>query len=327
MEILGRQVEVGVAVESARGTAESTPARWMRKVTATFVHKVTKAKDDAVRGRLEESEGARVTQKWYAGDLTGILHADMLGYFLYSIYGAVSSALVSGSSMAYDHTFTLEQSATHPTLTVFAKDGSVAQAAFGGALVGKLELSATVDDYLRFTASVEGCTENSDSSSPSYATEFDFIGRDVSVKIASTEAGLAGATALKVKNATVRWDVGSIRNHVFGSYNPDAMYNSKMAIEVELTRDFVDTTLRDLYTGDTATYMQITITGDADMDGDGSNPTVTLVLNKAQVMEWDRTSGADELVGETVKISGFFNATDAAQSSVVLRNLTEAYAA
>lgn len=322
-EIIGREIEVGLATEAVRGTAESTVDKWARNVIATIVERAEHVDDDSTRGKLEDMEGRRVVQKWVEGDLQGITHADMIGYLYASLYGKVASAVVSGS--VYDHVFTLKQNIEHQSLTIFGKDGDAQQIKCAGCMINTLSLNASVDDYLRFTAGVIGRTAEDDTSSPSYDTEYDFIGRDITIKIADTEGGLSGATAIKAKEVTLTHDQGGIRDHVFGSYNPDDIYNAKHMIEGSFVLNFVDETYKDLYLGDTAKYMSITIEGDADIGG-GNNPSITYILNKVMFNDWNREGGNDELVTEPISFKAYYNETDGKASQVTLRNLTSSYA-
>ncbi len=321
-EIIGKQIEVGLAVEETRGTPQSAAEKWYKNVTATIVERSEKAVDDSNRNRLEDSLGTRITRKWIEGDLEGIVHADAIGYLFYNVYGAVVSAVVSGS--VYDHTFSVQNGIQHPSLTIIAKDGGNSQDAFSNGMVGSLELVAAVDDYIRFTGSFMASSPTANVDTPSYDTEYDFVGKDVEVKFAATEGGLAGATATKVKAATVRWDQGLISDHVLGSYTPDDIYDAQHMLEVELTPNYEDDTFKDLYTGDTYRYMQITITGSQDIGG-GNNPTITLICNRVQVMDWNREGGRDEIVTQPITVKCFYNETDGETSSLVLRNLTTEY--
>jgi hypothetical protein len=97
-----------------------------------------------------------------------------------------------------------------------------------------------------------------------------------------------------------------------------------MMIEGEFTLNFDATTFKDLYLADTYKYMQIKIQGDANLGG-GSNPTITITLNRVQIMDWNREGGNDELVTQPVSFKAFYNPTDGEQSTTVLRNLTEEY--
>ena len=321
-EIVGRQIEAGVGVEYTRGSEPAGPEKWFKNVMASIVERAEKIVDDNKRGILEDSEGARVIRKWIEGELSGILHADAIGYILYNLYGAVSSSNVAGS--VYSHDFTLAQSIEHASLSIYAKDGAVQQKVYTNGMVASLELVASVDDYVRFTANFIAKQSASNSDSPSYDTEYDFIARDIVVKIADSEAGLSGASAIKVKNLTISWDTGLVRDHVVGSYFPDDIYNAKMSIEGEFTLNFGETTYKDLYLADTNKYMQIAITGETDL-GSGNYPTLTILLYKVRFMDWNREGGADELVTQPVRFKAFYNASDSAQSKVTLQNLTTEY--
>lgn len=321
-EIVGREIEFGVATEASRGSAESAADKWMRKVVANVVERATHALDDTTRGRLEDGEGRRKVQSFIEGDVEGIVHADVLGWLLSNIYGVCLTSNVAGS--VYSHVFSLGQNIQHPSLTLFAKDGGVQQKVYSNAMINTLELSASIDDYVRFTAGFLASVAASNSDTPSYDTEYDFVSKDITIKMADSEAGLAGATAIKAKDVSVAWDQGLLRDHVVGSYTPDDIYNARLMIEGSMTINFADETQKDLFLGDSSKYMSVTIQGAADL-GSGNNPTITIILNKVQIMDWNRSGAANELVTETISFRAFYNATDGEASTVTLQNLTSAY--
>ena len=322
MEIVGRQIEFGVATEASRGSAEATADKWMRKVTANVVERATHADDDTTRGRLEDGEGRRVVQKHVEGDVEGVLHVDVLGWLLSNIYGVVNTSTVTGSVKS--HVFTLRQNIQHQALTLFAKDGGVQQLTFAGAMINTLEINAAIDDYVRFTASFLAAVAANNSASPSYDTEYDFVARDITVKIADTEGGLAGATATKVKELNVTWDQGLLRDHVVGSYTPDDIYNARLMIEGSFVVNFADESFKDLYLSNASKYMSIVLEGEADI-GSSNHPTVTMVFNKVQLTDWNRDGGPNDLITETVNFRAYFNPSDSEQSTVTLKNLTASY--
>jgi hypothetical protein len=323
MEIIGRELQVGFATEAVRGTAESSVDRWLRNVTTNIIEKAEHVQDDTTRGVLEDMENRRVVKKYIEGDFEGIAQIDALGFLYASVYGKVSSSVVAGS--VYDHVFGVKQNTIHQSLTVFTKDGSVQNLKLAGCVVNTLEVSGSVDDFVRVKANIIGQTATDGSASPSYNTEYDFIGKDITIKLADSEAGLSGATAIKVKDFTITHDQGIIRDHVFGSYTPGDLYNSKNSIEGEITINFSDETYKDLYLGDSAKYMQIVIQGTSDLGG-GYYPTLTYVFNKVKITDWDRSGGNDELVTEKISFKAFYNETDSEASTVTLRNLTSSYA-
>ncbi len=320
-KIIGRDVEFGVAIEGTRNTAEATAQKWVKNVTADIEPKQTKVQDDNKRGRLEKHDGGRVVQKWFGGTVEGVMHIDTVGYFLNQLYGDCDTTTITGEVKS--NTFTLAQNIEHPTLTLFRKYGGVKQEKIAGASVLSMELSATVDDYLRMTAEVEGITTSADSSTPTYDTEYDFIGRDITIKLADTEVGLATATALNCKNVTITWEVENIRNHILGSYFAEANYNPDFSVSVNVTKDYEDTTFEELAGLDTYKYAQIHIEGEADLGG-GNSPSLTLTLNRVQVADdWSTSGGADELKTEDFTLNAYYNETDSEQSKVVLVNKTD----
>lgn len=322
MEIIGRDIQVGFATEAVRGVAETTVDRWGRNVSATILEKALHVQDDTKSGVLEDMEGRRVVQKYIEGDMEGIVHIDAIGYPFSSIYGGVTSTVVDGS--VYDHVFALKQNIEHQSISVFAKDGDAQQLVYAGCVVSTLELNATLDDYVRFTAGFVGQSATDDTSTPSFATEYDFIGSDITIKMADSEAGLSSATAIPGKSVNVKHDQGSIRDHVFGNKMPNNIYNAKSSIEGEFQLNFTDETYKDLYLSDDNKYMSITIQGDADLGG-GYHPTITYIFNNVYIEDWSRDGGADDLVTQPVKFKAYYNRADQKASTLTLRNLTSTY--
>lgn len=322
MEIIGRQIEVGLGLEETRGTAQTVAEKWYKKLNATIVQKVEKKVDESTRNRLEDSLGARIVKKWFEGDLEGNLHADAIGYVLYNLYGSETPVLVG--SGVYDHTFAMVNGIQHGSLSIFAKDGSNSQEVFSNGMVSTLELTANVDDYVKFKTSFMAKAASANSDTPSYDTEYDFVGKEITVKMADSEAGLSGATAIPLKELSLTWDTGLIRDHIVGAYEPDDLYNAKMMIEGEFTLNYADDTYKDLFASEDYKYLQIVIEGDA-LIGSTYHPTITILLNRVQVMDWNRDGGADELVAQPISFKAFYNETDGEQSTIVLRNLTTEY--
>ncbi|MFA5091687.1 MAG: phage tail tube protein [Candidatus Paceibacterota bacterium] len=321
-DIIGRQIELGVGVEPTRGTPPGTVERWAKKVKATVVERAQKTVDPSTRNRLEDSLGARVTTKWVEGVFEGVLHADLIGYFLYNLYGAVSSSWVA--SGVYQHTFSVGQSIQHPSLSLFAKDGSVQQKVYKRCMVRDVKLTAAINDLVRAAVQVIGADSATSAASPSYSTEYDFIARDITLKFAASEGALAAATAIKATDVELTIRQAVQPHHVIGSYVPDDIYNTDHGIDLKFTRAFTDTTFKDLFLADTYQYVQLTIQGAADI-GSGNNPTLTLTLNRAQVMDWNRDGEANSVVMEPIVVRAFYNESDGEMSTLVLKNKVAEY--
>ncbi len=322
MEFIGRQIDFGVGVEAVRGTAEATPDRNVRKVTCNIIPRSERVIDDTTFGRLEDAERVRTVRRWSEGDVEGIAHADVIGYFFYNLLGDITS---EADGVAYKHALTLDQTITHDTLTLFVKDSDVRQEKLANGVITTLELSASTDNYVRYTANFlakEGVEDTS--TYPDLATEYDFVSRDISVKVASSEAGLASATALKLTDLSINFNSNAEARFVFGDYSPDNIYNKQFAIEGSFTKAFADEEFLDNYKEDDFVYMEIMIDGEADL-GSGKTPYIKVLLNKVQITDWNRDSAGDDIVNEEVSFKAFYNTEDEQMVEVELRNTTEAY--
>ena len=320
-KIIGREVEAGFGVEKVRGTAQLTAEKWIKNTTAYIFEKSEVVNENSVRGVLEDSLNRRVVKKKVEGTLEGIVQVDAIGYLIYNVFGAVSTVDNTGT---YTHTFSVAQTNTHASLSTFIKEGAIQQKVFNNSMIGALTINASIDDYLRFNADFIASEGADNTDTPSYDTEYDFIGKDIVFKIADTEGGLAGATATCIKALDITFDQGLIEDYCFGAYNPADINNGKFSIEGTITKNRIDNTFKDLFLSDDSKYMQITITGGTVISG-VTYPSITILLNKAMVTDWSESGGADELVEETISFKGFYNATDTESGTVIITNLTSEY--
>lgn len=323
MEIIGKQLELGVALENTRGTAETTAEHWIKNVTASIQERAEHAIDDNSHGNLMDSDNRRVVKKWVEGSLEGILQVDVVPYFIYNIFGSISSSSVA--SGVYSHEITLDSSTIeHPSFTIFAKDGGVQQLAIANGMVSSLEINASMDDYCRFTTNIMASSATDNSDTPSYQAEQDFVGKDITIKISDTLVGLDTANAISAKEIGITFDTGAIVDYVLGNYTPEDIYNAKLSIEGNIVKNFKDETFKDLFLGDDSKYMEIAIVGSQDI-GSAENPSITITLNKVKITGWERSGGNDELVTESIDFKAFYNESNSSAGKVVIVNNTEEY--
>lgn len=321
-DIIGRQIEVGVATEYTRKAGKTTAEKWIKKITGIFLKKHDVKIDESQINRLEGASNERIVKTWVEGNIEGNVHIDAIGYFFYNIYGTDTESPVGTGG--YKHIFSLNQSIQHATLSFFAKYGAIVQEMYNGCMVGELEISAKPDDFVMFKASILGIDGVANADTPSYDTEYDFIGRDVAVKVATTEAGLTGATTLKLNEAVIKWTNNLAEKQVLGAYTNDDIENTELAIEGSISGYFEATTLKGYEEANTPIYMQIKIEGEATI-AVNQKPTITILLNKVLLKNRGISGGANEKVLETFDFKAFYNPTDTEASTVELINLTAEY--
>ena len=322
-EITGREIELGVAVESTRLTPETEATKWVKKVKATILEKVEIKIDESTMNTQEDAQNSRVVKKWSEGELEMNIHADAIGFFLYSLFGTATPSLIETG--VYSHALIVDtDEIQHPALTLFPKDGAVSQETFATCMISGFDIDIVGDDFCKFKANFIGGIPASNSDTPSYDTEYDFVGAEVEFKVAATEGGLAGASETKIKELHLSIDTGLIPNHVIGNYYPEDIYNAKFSITGSIVSDYVDEVYKDAWTAQTDMYSRITITGTT-LIGATKYASITITLHKMIVTDWSRDGGNDELVTQNIAIKGLLNTADAEAMELTLQNKTATY--
>jgi hypothetical protein len=318
--LIGREIEVGVGLESTRGTPIDL-IKSLKKTTFNVQAVVEKAIDESVCKDFEDASDIIVVKKQYVGDIDGTLHADSIGYFLLNVYGGVVSTAVDASVTS--HVFNLTDSKEHTALSIYRKDNDVDEDVYGGGVVKSLEITIKPQEILKYKASLVCATLGTSTETYTCDKEYAFVGKDVSIKVADTEAGLSSATALKVKEATIKYTPAILDEHYLGSYNSE-LYNGVLGLEIDITKNLENTTFKTMYEANTSKYMQIIIEGGVTI-GTASHPKITLVLNNAMITAYSADGAKDDLVEEKITFKAFRNRVDAKASQLTLVNLTDSY--
>ena len=324
-EYIGKFSEIGFTLENTRGTAEASPDKSAKKIEANFYKNVEKAEDESVVATVMDINKLRRTQEWYEGDVSMNLHADTIGYLLANIFGEVSSAIEGDG---YKHTFTQEEAISRQSFTTFVKEGDVKQEKIAGTVVSTLSLSAEQDGYVSAEIGLIGRSGEADTSSFSYDSEYDFIGKDITLTIGDSKAELDnGGTDIDIKSLTLDIDTGASADFVSdGDYTPHDIFQGNLSISGSIELNYDGTTLYDLYNSDNYKYMRIKIADDYAIGG-GASPTVQFDLHKVFVEDWERSSGQGDVVTQTISFRATYNedeATDPIWKAEVI-NSTELY--
>jgi hypothetical protein len=153
-KFIGRQQEVGVAVEATRGTPV-VPTFWIPKMNYNVEDKVLKAVFEGNYGVLAGGDDALVTSKWAEGDLEFEMQDKVLPYVLYSLFGSLSSASFNS---VYKHTLALGTTVQGKTLTLWMNDpinaaeSPTKSLAYAKAAVNNFELSAVLGELVKCRA-------------------------------------------------------------------------------------------------------------------------------------------------------------------------------
>ncbi len=333
-EHIGKFQEIGFSTEDERGVAEDSIDKSAKKIEADFYKQVEKTEDLSVVATVADIQKLRKVSSLFEGDVSMNLHVDTVGYLFSNIFGDVTTTeFEDGASEGlgvYEHDFEVDEDIKRQTLTTFVKDGDVKQLKVSNCVVDSFSLSVDQDDIISSDFSLVGTVAEDDSSEFSYDKEYDFIARDLEVKLASSKAGLSNSNGYCVKSLDIDIETGAEPNYCSdGNYEPSDVFQGALSISVDLNLDYTDTTFQDLYESDEPKYMRITITGDQDLvDEEGEDPkypTLEIDLTKVFVEDWDRDSSQDEVITQDVTIRAAYNEDDGEMVTAKLINKTESY--
>lgn len=194
-----RALRFGLAKESVRGTAEAAPSKWYPILPdPEIVFGPELLNDEGIRGT--KALFAPVTgRKRGTGKFKIACDPQVLGEFLYSLLGGVSSAQQGGTA-AYLHTFTPNATITPQSYTFFI-DFALGVKKYNGCVVKSLTFTGPVDKIVEVEVEFLFRNEASGSiGSPSFPTQRYFTFQQVDFKIAGSSNVDVKAWNLKIDN-------------------------------------------------------------------------------------------------------------------------------
>jgi hypothetical protein len=324
-KIIGRLMSVGFGKETSRGTAVA-PSYWVPQTEFTVFDKDDYFIDESALGRVEAVHDGDQAHQWAEGGFAGNLRDSSFGLILLGLFGTVGSVARSSPNAAvYDHTFTIANTATHQSLTIASKDANE-DIRFALGMISKFEMTYELDKYVNYSCDFMAKKSASTSNTVAYTTENKFRPQDFALKIASTVAGLSGASATVVKSAKLTIEKNVEIDYALGSLAAQDIYNKGFTVELELTATYNDTTtFKDLVFNGTKQAVSLSLTRSDLTIGTSANPGFVWTADPGFFSEWQKTGGLGDVLGQTVKFRGMYSVANASMLKAVLTNLITSY--
>lgn len=321
---IGRKISVGIGKESSRGTAVA-PTNWLPITAFNHEGKVENAYCEAAQNTIVDSFDAAVIKEWAEGGFDALIGIEGFGLILLSALGSVSSATAGGETVVYDHTYTLQESAQHQSLTL-AVDQANGDKNYALAVVDSLSLTFEKNKILDYSVGMMSKKGASATLTPSFSAENKFRPQDFSVKVASNIAGLSGASAIAdVKSLSLEISKNVEADDVLGDTEPTDFLNKQVNITGEMTLSYDVTTYENLVLNGTHQAMRIDLTNSDVTLGTATNPQLKIDLAKCVFEEVSFDRGLDNIVLHTVSFRAVYSLSDAKVGDIVLTNTTASY--
>ncbi len=389
---IGRRVAVGIGKESTRGTV-ATAAYWEKQVNVKIDPTLKELHTGSAFGSIED------TQDSFGIQLTSKLDIDMnlkdksLGLWLLSLFGKDTVATHAGETVVYDHTFSVEETNQHQSLTVTSHDpiqdyqyalgmidsmqidveiGKLSTAKVTLMAKGGSTIPVTQTGTLNNTTSVTGLTDTTqirlgspvsgtgipanttvasiDSAtsltlsqaatttgaqsltftdgivSPSFISENYFLPQMGTYKDADTAAGLAGASAKKIKKLSLKIAKNLETDMVLGSINPNDYLNKQFVVTGSIESFFEnESDFKTGYLADGYRAMLLDLKNTDVTIGTAANPELQIQMNRVKIETLARDLGNNNVVKQTVTFKADWDVTTSQMLSMILTNLVTSY--
>lgn len=305
---IGRLINLGLAKEATRGTAAAA-TYWLAKASMSFFDRVTKSVSQLGYGNIGDGNQELVALKWAEGAIETDLQSKSFGLILLATFGTLSTGSFNS---VYKHTYTLQNDNAHDSLTLWYKDSAESLSYFFEmAMVDSLTIKAVPEDTIK--ATVKFTSKNSEDAggtvTPAYVAEDKFLGRHLTLKVASLASGLTAAGKIYVKSFELNINKNVLRDHVLGTVTPYDIVNQKFEITGSFEIDKGDATYRNLMLDGTYQAMRIDIVNTQVTIGT-TNPAFRLDLSRVAFDAWEEKDENDALVTQKINFRALYDITN-----------------
>ncbi len=320
--ILGRTRAIGLGKETTPGTAVAA-TNWYPFQDNTIEDKIDRILDNSGLGTRYTNFQGDTNRVWSEGGLNGILYPKAFGDILLAAMGNVSSAAHPTATGAFVHTFSVGNTPPSYTLSLTDDNESV-RAAF--AKLNTLEITFNQDGYAQFTSSWMGRQAAATGNTVAYVTEQGYRPQDCVIKVADDVAGLATATAIRMREGSLSLNNNLITEPSLGTTDPE-FYTGVLETSISLSRLYLNTDFKDMVFGSTKKALSITLTRADQSIGTGTptNPSISFVFQPGFFSEWSREGGLDDLKTENITYNPLFSVAAGKQLEVVVTNDKASY--
>jgi|TARA_Y100000310_G_scaffold270565_1_gene284470 hypothetical protein len=309
-KIIGRLVDVGVAVEGTRGTS-TTPTHMIPKSNLTFDDKVLKARSAVGYGNLGmEGNQALVARRHAEGVLDFDLTDQSFGIFLKSLLGTLNTTGPTDS--AYTHTFSLQNDNSHPSLSIYVEETSIGQHNFRLCMIESMTITIVPEEVVKVSANfMSKPSETAGNQNVAYIAENKFLGRHLSFKIETLTSGLAAGANIPVRSLTINIEKNLRLIHNSGTVEPDDILNQGFRITGEVELDYEGRTYANLMSDGSYRAVRIQLINTEATVGAGSTtPKLTIDLSRVDFEQWEAARPNDEVTSQTFQFQALFDITN-----------------
>lgn len=321
-EFLDKEQEYAIGVETTRGSAIA-PTYSLGTADSSFSEVVEYAENTQRMGNLADSDGADIVNKYVKGTIGNKIQLKSFGAILKATLGEIATTTVETG--VYSHKAVISQTNAHPTLSIHKKN-PLEQLVSSNCVPHALKISADTKDYVQFSIDFLGKkAETSAENFPPYTKEEEFLGKDITVKIADDVAGLAGAPEVEIRNFEFSYEQKAIPKNVLGDVSIKNVFSGETKVDLNLELYFDSLTIKNWYRNGDKKAIEIKIENADKTIGGSSHPSVKIMLPLVSFQDWDGEGTDDDIVLQNTKARGHFSIDNGNQLEITLVNTVDSY--
>lgn len=310
---IGRREGVGIGIEQTPGTsvAPQVSLRWLDQ---DLQNKIEVIENESAMGVVEKINDSEIVAKWAEGTIGGKVTEIGVGFLLLGAYGTVSTGAAVGGY--YPHTFSVNQSSIPKTLT-FSLIRPLASQRFAYGVVDTFELTAENGGWVEVSCAVKARVGASASDTLAFVTEKEFTSKHISIKTASSVAGLGAASNIKALSLKLSLERPSEPFNALGTDDTPEFDRGVWEAKGEFVVRYTDTQIEDDFLTNTIKALQISIV----------NGSTSLVFTGGRVRfrELEKSTDKDSITTQTVSFYCELDASTGKTIEPVLTNQRATY--
>jgi len=318
-KVAGRQVEIGVGIESTPGTSV-TPTVYPQWNDFSLQATAEKSNFNSARGIRHAVSDSRIRRKMGEGSIGVVPNVQIAPYLFDLALGVLNTSTVDGETSVYDHTFTTQnEGSAMKTGTFVVKHGGVVTEEYTNVVVNSLNLEVS-DDWATMTAELlSKFPTTGQSLTASYTKETQFNYSDLTVRFGSDLSTAENATAKPLKGFTLNINNNVMTDEAFLSGSNEPVDGGFVAGNQEVTGSytlqFEDTTELEKYKNNTKEAVIAQFTGAS--IGSAETEKITIQLGRLILTSPPKEYNMDGLIILSQEFTVEHDSTDGNITAVV----------
>lgn len=332
---LGRQQVVGFGTQTARGSAKTADYFFRRNGDFDEGRNVEHLIDDSALGVNSPSRGVDVSKQWAEPTIPFFVDIASFGAIEYhnaDSYSKTANADPAGTVV--DHTYKVGTvaSLSDKLVTINVEDLTLVDQNFVDAILNSIKLNFDMSSRVSAEASFISKYPVSGATTVAFTDPTYFMGRHVTIKLATSVSGLANASAMAVKSGSLERSNnvnGDDTAFNLGSADIADHHMRERTATLTLNKFLADNTYLDYLEAGTEVAVQIAIVDTTATIGTAENPSLVYTFPKMSVKS-EIKNGISDIRSEDLVLTAHYGLDDVESASylykVGITNLVADYA-